>query len=113
MFIDRLIFGGELQQDDSGVINSETSALVRRFVTLDPDIIPIGGTSKLSWVINPDAASAIIEPGSIDALAASDLSGVGEVNVMPILTTTYTLTVTPTVGTAVATEALVLSLIHI
>jgi hypothetical protein len=107
LFIDRLIFGGELQQDDSGVINSETSALVRRFVTLDPDIIPIGGTSKLSWVINPDAASAIIEPGSIDALAASDLSGVGEVNVMPILTTTYTLTVTPTVGTAVATEALV------
>lgn len=64
-----------------------------RIFTASPSSIAPGGASQLRWGIATNATAATLQPGSIDALALSDIDGNGSFQVSPDTTTTYTLTV--------------------
>ena len=58
-----------------------------------PSTISAGGSAELVWVINADATLGEITPVAGDILPDTDIEGVGSLDILPEVSTTYTLSV--------------------
>ncbi len=83
---------------------------IQAFSAVPQTIVP-GGTANLRWLIHPDATVGEIDFGVADILDDTDDQGSGNIDVMPELPTTYTLTVDSPGGNDTATATVDVSLI--